>query len=108
MSWMNTATGRGLSASVAVTGAIFGSLMVAAPAFASPGGQVGSGPSVKFFPADPGDRDDFCEKAPFQPVCDNGPADPADPGGIGLPNTGGQMVPNIDGGLSLPGTPGAI
>lgn len=33
---------------------------------------------------------------------------PADTGTNPFPGGGGQMVPNIDGSLSLPGTPGAI
>lgn len=47
------------------------------------------------------------------PLCAGGyydnplPKSPAG-AGMGLPDNGGQMVPNIDGGLSLPGTPGAI
>ena len=46
------------------------------------------------------------------PLCGGGAYDnplPSGPATIpSLPDNGGQMVPNIDGGLSLPGSPGAI
>lgn len=46
--------------------------------------------------------DPSCVAEPFSPICSGGPYAP-----FGEPGSG-QMVPNVDGGLSLPGTPGAI
>ncbi|WP_304108511.1 hypothetical protein [Mycolicibacterium bacteremicum] len=46
--------------------------------------------------------DPACAAEPLSPICSGGPYVP-----FGQPSSG-QMVPNVDGGLSLPGTPGAI
>lgn len=45
-----------------------------------------------------------CDQDPFPSIGDGF----GGPGGPGGPPTGGEMVPSIDGGLTLPGTPGAI
>lgn len=74
-------------------------------------------------PANAGEFEDYCSRHPKAPVCpdldDNGfPLSSIDDDINGYPigaippavenGTEGQMVPNIDGSLSLPGTPGAI
>lgn len=57
-------------------------------------------------------EDPFCWRHPNASICDDpgssgwGPV--PDIGPSSLPDDGGQMVPNVDGGLSLPGSPGAV
>lgn len=57
-------------------------------------------------------EDPFCWRHPSASICDDpsssgwGPI--PDIGPSSLPDDGGQMVPNVDGGLSLPGSPGAV
>ena len=66
-------------------------------------------------PANATQDDPACEWLGWRhPACAGGYYDdplPKSPAGAGLdpfPGGGGQMVPNVDGGLSLPGTPGAV
>ncbi|WP_319448872.1 MULTISPECIES: hypothetical protein [unclassified Mycobacterium] len=73
---------------------------------------MGATVSANATPDDPG-----CDVFGWRhPMCAGGAWDespshewgPANTGINPLPGGGGQMVPNTDGGLSLPGTPGAI
>jgi hypothetical protein len=88
-------------------------MMVAAAAFvgtATLGAIVGAHSSAPAIQAEPGCdtfgwRHPLCGGGAWGPVADDGiPGDNAAEGGIPAP----AMVPNIDGSMSPPGTPGAI
>lgn len=86
-------------------------------------GFVGMALLIAAAPANAGEYEDYCSRHPNAPICpdldENGyPTNSIDDDINGYPigaippavedGTEGQMVPNIDGGLSTPGTPGAI
>jgi hypothetical protein len=93
-----------------VTAAAIAGMALTGAAVLADAAPVGAGPVA--MTDDPG-----CDMFGWRhPLCAGGAWDesasqewgPADTGINPLPNGGGQMVPNTDGGLSLPGTPGAI
>jgi hypothetical protein len=101
MSWMTTPGVRGAltSTTVAVAFAGVAVLGVEVPANAAPYTQ--DDPACEML----GWRHPLCAGGAFDsPVDDGIPGDNAAIGGIPAP----AMVPNIDGSLSPPGTPGAI
>jgi hypothetical protein len=97
-----TASGiRGVLMRTAVAAAVAGVAVLGAtvPANASP--AVRDDPGCDVF----GWRHPLCAGGAFESPPDDGvPGDDAAEGGIPAP----AMVPNVDGSLSLPGTPGAI
>jgi hypothetical protein len=104
---------RGALARTAVAAGIAGVAVMGAAVTAN-AAPAGAGPSVPLVPSfvqqDPacdwlGWRHPLCGGGAFQsPVDDGIPGDNAAIGGIPAP----AMVPNIDGSMSPPGTPGAI
>jgi hypothetical protein len=109
MSWMMASASRDFLSKTVMAAAIAVAALVGVtvPASAGPGG-------TGLFTAmdDPG-----CEAFGWRhPMCAGGAWDesasqewgPADDGIGPLPDGGGQVVPNIDGGVSEPGMPGAI
>jgi hypothetical protein len=116
MSWVIGSGGLGTLARTAVAAGIAGAAVMGAtfPANATPAGAGLSGVPVPLRPPavqdDPGCdmfgwRHPLCAGGAFEsPVDDGVPGDNAAIGGIPAP----AMVPNVDGTLSLPGTPGAI
>ncbi len=116
MSWVTASGVRGTLARTAVAAGIAGVAVMGAivPANATPAGAGLPGVPVPLFPPavqdDPacdwlGWRHPACGGGVFEsPVDDGIPGDNAAEGGIPAP----AMVPNVDGSLSPPGTPGAI
>jgi hypothetical protein len=110
MSWVMASGVRGTLTRTAVAAAVAGVAVMAAtvPANTMPGAPVPVRPLA--FQDDPGCamfgwRHPLCAGGAFEsPVDDGIPGDNAAEGGIPAP----AMVPNIDGTLSPPGTPGAI
>lgn len=106
MSWMATGPRRALVAAVIAGGAVIGAT---GPANATPAGPGLPGAPLSF-QEDPacgwlGWRHPLCGGGAFEsPVDDGIPGDNAAEGGIPAP----AMVPNIDGSMSPPGTPGDI
>jgi hypothetical protein len=116
MSWVMASGVRGTLTRTAVAAAIAGVTVMGAtgPANATPAGAGLTGVPMPLRPPavqnDPGCemfgwRHPQCAGGPFDSPPDDGiPGDNAAEGGIPAP----AMVPNVDGTLSLPGTPGAI
>ena len=116
MSWVMASGLRGTLTRTAVAAAIAGIAVMGAtvPANATPAGAGLSGVSVPLRP--PAVQDDqgcemfgwrhpLCAGGAFESPPDDGiPGDNAAAAGIPAP----AMVPNVDGRLSLPGTPGSI
>jgi hypothetical protein len=113
MSWAMTSEVRGTLAKTVVAAGITGAAVMGTtvPAIATPAG--GGVPAPLRPPAlqdDPGCdmfgwRHPLCAGGAFEsPVDDGIPGDNAAIGGIPAP----AMVPNVDGSLSPPGTPGAV
>jgi hypothetical protein len=110
MSWMMASESRGLLSQTVLAAAIAGAALVGVTVPGS-AGPTGTGPSVAM--DDPG-----CEAFGWRhPMCAGGAWDdesaskewgPANDGIGSLPNGGGQAVPDISGGLTEPGMPGAI
>lgn len=116
MSWVIASGIRGALARTAVAAAFIGMAVMGAtvPANATPAGAGLPGVPVPLRPPaiaeDPGCemfgwRHPLCAGGAFESPADDGiPGDNAAEGGIPAP----AMVPNVDGTLSPPGTPGAI
>jgi hypothetical protein len=109
MSGVTTTGQRGRLLRTVTVAAIAGVALLGltAPANAAPGGTdlpaMTNDPGCDTF----GWRHPMCAGGAWDETASQewGPAeDPTNP----FPGGGGQMVPNTDGGLSLPGTPGAI
>ena len=112
MSWVMASGVRGTLATTAVAAGIAGVAVMGAtvPANATPAGAGLPVPLLPTFVQDPacdwlGWRHPACAGGMFDSPPDDGiPGDNAAIGGIPAP----AMVPNVDGSLSPPGTPGAI
>jgi hypothetical protein len=116
MNWVMASRIRGTLTRTAVAAATIGIAVMGAtvPANATPAGAGLPGTPTPLRPSfvqdDPacdwlGARHPLCGGGAFEsPVDDGIPGDNAAIGGIPAP----AMVPNVDGSLSLPGTPGAI
>lgn len=113
MSWMTASRVRGTLARTAVAAGIAGVAVMGAtvPAIATPGGAGLPGIPMPLRPPAVVQDDPACEWLGWRhPLCAGGtfemetPADAAADGVIPAPS----MVPNIDGTMSPPGTPGAI
>jgi hypothetical protein len=116
MSWLMASGVRGTLTRTALAAAVAGVAVVGAtvPADATSAGAGLAGVSMPLSPFavqdDPGCdtfgwRHPLCAGGAFEsPVDDGIPGDNAAEGGIPAP----AMVPNIDGSMSPPGTPGAI
>jgi hypothetical protein len=116
MSWVMSSGVRGTLTRTAVAAAVAGVAVMGAtvPANATPAGAGLPGIPVPLRPLfvqdDPGCamfgwRHPLCAGGAFESVPDDGiPGDNAAEGGIPAP----AMVPNVDGSLSPPGTPGAV
>jgi hypothetical protein len=116
MTWVMATAGRKRLARTAVAATIAGvaAMGVIVPASAAPAAAGPTGASVPLRPPiatdDPGCemfgwRHPLCAGGAFEsPVDDGIPGDNAAEGGIPAP----AMLPNIDGSMSPPGTPGTI
>jgi hypothetical protein len=106
MSWVKASEMCGTLTRTAVAAAIAGVAVIGVAVNAASGGAVmplafQNDPGCEMF----GWRHPLCAGGAFEsPVDDGIPGDNAAEGGIPAP----AMVPNIDGSLSPPGTPGAI